>query len=233
MTRAEKAERISAILEELYPDPPVPLDHEDPFTLLVAVLLSAQTTDARVNMVTPDLFGKASTPEDMAQLEVDSILESIRTCGLAPSKAKNIRRLSQMLVENHGGEVPADFAALEALPGVGHKTASVVMAQSFGVPAFPVDTHIHRLAARWGLSAAKNVEQTERDLKVLFPKESWNDLHLQIIFFGREYCPARGHDLSACQICGWAATRKRIVEEAKKNQPAKRKKAKKTSTAKK
>ena len=217
MTRKEKAERIHEILEGLYPDPPVPLDHEDPFTLLVAVLLSAQTTDARVNMVTPELFRKASTPQAMAELEVDDILDSIRTCGLAPSKAKNIKALSQMLLERHGGEVPADFGALEALPGVGHKTASVVMAQSFGIPAFPVDTHIHRLASRWGLSKAHNVEQTERDLKALFPEESWNDLHLQIIFFGREHCPARGHDLASCLICSWAASKKRIAEEAEKN----------------
>ena len=234
MTRAEKAERIGAILQQLYPDPPVPLDHEDPFSLLVAVLLSAQTTDARVNMVTPDLFAKASTPQDMAALEVEDILESIRTCGLAPSKAKNIKALSKILVDQHDSEVPADFASLEALPGVGHKTASVVMAQSFGIPAFPVDTHIHRLAARWGLSKAQNVEQTERDLKALFPEDSWNDLHLQIIFFGREYCPARGHDLAACQICGWAASRKRITEEAKKNaSKAKKKPGKKTSAKKK
>jgi endonuclease-3 len=233
MTRKEKAERIHEILEGLYPDPPVPLDHEDPFTLLVAVLLSAQTTDARVNMVTPELFGKANTPQAMAELEVDDILESIRTCGLAPSKAKNIKALSQMLLERHEGEVPADFGALEALPGVGHKTASVVMAQSFGIPAFPVDTHIHRLASRWGLSKAQNVDQTERDLKALFPEESWNDLHLQIIFFGREYCPARGHDLASCQICGWAASKKRIAEEAKKNASKAKKKTGKKKSAKK
>ena len=216
MKRAEKAERILEQLNELYPDPPVPLDHADPFTLLVAVLLSAQTTDERVNMVTPGLFALASTPREMAQVPVADILKEIRTVGLAPTKAKNIRRLSELLVERHDGEVPEDIDALEALPGVGHKTASVVMIQAFGVPAFPVDTHIHRLAARWGLSKGKSVEHTERDLKRVFPRESWIKLHLQIIYFGREHCPARGHDLKACPICSWAATAKRIAEEARR-----------------
>lgn len=227
MTRAEKAARISTILDDLYPDPPVPLDHSDPFTLLVAVLLSAQTTDARVNLVTPDLFALADNPHDMAKTQVEDILEAIKTCGLAPGKAKRIRALSEILVEEHDGEVPADFEALEALPGVGHKTASVVMAQAFGVPAFPVDTHIHRLAARWGLSNGKSVEKTEADLKKLFPEDRWNDVHLQIIFFGREYCPARGHDLSGCPICGWAASKARIAQEAKAQRSKSGAKAKK------
>ncbi|TPV96270.1 MAG: endonuclease III [Myxococcales bacterium FL481] len=213
MTRREKAERIHQQLDALYPTVPVPLDHRDPFTLLVAVLLSAQTTDARVNLVTPALFDRAASPSTMAALSTEEILGFIRTCGLAPAKSKNIKRLSEILVEQHDGEVPASFEALEALPGVGHKTASVVMAQAFGVPAFPVDTHIHRLADRWGLSTGKNVEQTERDLKAVFPKSAWNRLHLQIIYFGREHCPARGHDLSACPICSWAATKKRIAAE--------------------
>ena len=214
MKRAEKAARIQAILSELYPRTPVPLDHVDPFTLLVAVLLSAQTTDKKVNQVTPALFARGPNPAAMAQLSVEEILALIREVGLAPTKAKNVKRLSELLLERHGGKVPQTFAELEALPGVGHKTASVVMAQAFGVPAFPVDTHIHRLAARWGLSSGKNVEQTEADLKRTFPREAWNTLHLQIIFFGREHCPARGHDLSACPICGWAASKARIKQEA-------------------
>jgi endonuclease-3 len=217
MTRREKAQRIQAQLEALYPETPIPLDHVDPFTLLIAVLLSAQTTDRKVNEVTPRLFALGPTPARMAALSVETIRETIREIGLAPQKAKNVQRLSELLLERHGGEVPASFEALEALPGVGHKTASVVMAQAFGVPAFPIDTHIHRLASRWGLSEARNVEQTERDLKKLFPMSSWNRLHLQIIFFGREHCPARYHDLSACPICGWAATKKRIAEEAAEN----------------
>jgi len=216
MRRSEKAERIHSILDELYPRPPIPLSHDDPYTLLVAVLLSAQCTDERVNQVTPSLFAKASTPQRMVQLSVDEIREVIRPCGLSPAKSKNIHALSQLLLDQHGGEVPESFDDLEALPGVGHKTASVVMAQAFGHPAFPVDTHIHRLAGRWGLSAAKNVEMTERDLKKLFPESSWNDLHLQIIYFGREHCPARGHDLGTCRICSWAASKKRIAEEAHK-----------------
>jgi len=216
MKRAEKAVIIAQQLEELYPEIPVPLDHSNPFELLVAVLMSAQTTDLKVNEVTPALFAKASNAATMATLPVETILADIRQVGLAPTKAKNIRRLSEMLVERHGGKVPASFEALEALPGVGHKTAGVVMAQAFGVPAFPIDTHIHRLAARWGLSNGTSVEKTERDLKAVFPKEKWNDLHLQIIFFGREHCPARYHDLTTCPICSWAATKKRIREEAKR-----------------
>jgi len=216
MKRAEKAVIIAQQLEELYPEIPVPLDHSNPFELLVAVLMSAQTTDLKVNEVTPALFAKASNAATMATLPVETILADIRQVGLAPTKAKNIRRLSEMLVERHGGKVPASFEALEALPGVGHKTAGVVMAQAFGVPAFPIDTHIHRLAARWGLSNGTTVEKTERDLKAVFPKEKWNDLHLQIIFFGREHCPARYHDLTTCPICSWAATKKRIRDEAKR-----------------
>ena len=205
MTRKERAKKIGEILDQLYPTPPIPLRHRNPFTLLVAVLLSAQTTDAQVNKVTPALFGLASTPEKMAQLSVDEILAAIRSCGLAPSKAKNIRKLAETLVSEHGGKVPKDMEALERLPGVGHKTASVVMVQAFGEPAFPVDTHIHRLAARWRLSNGKSVEQTESDLKKLFPPEEWGQRHLQIIYFGREHCPARGHDPEECPICSWAA----------------------------
>ena len=220
MRRAEKAERIMAMLDELYPETPVPLDHRNPFELLVAVLMSAQTTDLKVNEVTPALFERGPTPAAMAALPVEEIQSIIRFVGLAPTKAKNIRRLSELLMERHRGEVPSSFEELEALPGVGHKTAGVVMAQAFGVPAFPIDTHIHRLAARWGLSNGSNVERTERDLKAVFPKERWNDLHLQIIFFGREHCPARWHDLSACPICSWAATKKRIEEERRMNAKA-------------
>ena len=222
MKRLEKAVKIHSILDELYPDPPIPLDHKDAYTLLVSVLLSAQTTDKRVNMVTPELFRRAPTPRRMVKLKVEEILSIIRTCGLAPGKARNIHALSEILLEEHNGEVPEDMEKLEALPGVGHKTASVVMIQAFNQPAFPVDTHIHRLAARWGLSRGKNVEKTERDLKAVFPRESWAKLHLQIIYFGREHCPARGHDLSQCPICSWAATAKRIAEEAKKNAPGAR-----------
>jgi endonuclease-3 len=222
MTRKEKAERIDRILDELYPEVPVPLDHRDAYTLLVAVLLSAQCTDERVNKVTPALFARAETPAAMAEVPVDEIREIIKPCGLSPAKSKNISALSRLLCENYGGDVPADFEALEALPGVGHKTASVVMAQAFGVPAFPVDTHIHRLAARWGLSSGRNVTETERDLKALFPRERWNRLHLQIIFFGRQHCPARGHDLRECRICSWAASKKRIEEELLKLPKSKR-----------
>ena len=223
MKRKEKAERIQSMLEELYPETPVPLDHETPFQLLVAVLMSAQTTDLKVNQVTPELFRQGPTPEKMAALEVSQIQSMIREVGLAPTKAKNIKRLSEVLLERHQGNIPNTFEELEALPGVGHKTAGVVLAQAFGIPAFPIDTHIHRLAARWGLSNGRNVDQTEKDLKAIFPKEAWNDLHLQIIFFGREYCPARYHDLSECPICSWAATKKRIAEEAKMNKTKKSK----------
>jgi len=216
MTRAEKATRISQILHELYPVPAVPLSHRDPYTLLVAVLLSAQCTDVRVNEVTPLLFARAGTANDMARVDVREIRRIIKPCGLSPAKSKAIKGLSKILVERYGGQVPKTFEELEELPGVGHKTASVVMAQAFGVPAFPVDTHIHRLAARWGLSNGTNVTRTERDLKRLFPEDRWNGLHLQIIYFGRERCPARGHDLASCEICSWAATRRRIREESKR-----------------
>jgi endonuclease-3 len=216
MKRSEKAERIVDMLEELYPETPVPLDHTNHFELLVAVLMSAQTTDLKVNQVTPALFAKANTPQKMAKLPVETILQDIRQVGLAPTKARNIKRLSELLVEHHNGIIPDSFEELEALPGVGHKTAGVVLAQAFGIPAFPVDTHIHRLGARWGLSNGTTVERTERDLKAVFPKELWNKLHLQIIFFGREYCPARRHDLTQCPICSWAATKKRIAEEARR-----------------
>ena len=215
MTRKEKAQKIASILDKLYPTTDVPLDHTDAYTLLVAVLMSAQCTDARVNQVTPTLFALADNPHDMMHQPVEDIRAIIKPCGLSPTESKNIKALSRILVEEHGGQVPDTFEALEALPGVGHKTASVVMAQWFGVPAFPVDTHIHRAAARWGLSKAQNVAQTERDLKRVFLRENWNRRHLQIIFFGREYCPARGHDLSTCPICSWAATKKRIAQESK------------------
>jgi endonuclease-3 len=216
MRRAERANKIGEILDELYPAPPIPLDHRDPYTLLVAVMLSAQTTDKKVNEVTPALFDLADTPQTMAEQSVDAILGCIRQLGLAPTKAKNLQKLSAQLTEKHDGVVPADMDALEALPGVGHKTASVVMSQAFGVPAFPVDTHIHRLAARWQLSGGTTVVKTEADLKRVFPEDTWNRRHLQIIFFGREYCPARGHDLTTCPICGWAATKKRIAEEKRR-----------------
>lgn len=216
MARAEKAERIMELLDALYPEIPIPLDHSDPFTLLVAVLLSAQTTDVKVNQVTPALFEVAPDPERMAVLDVETIRGLIREVGLAPTKAKHLKGMARMLLDDHDGMVPSDLEALERLPGVGHKTASVVVAQAFGIPAFPVDTHIHRLAARWGLSDGSNVVRTERDLKRTFPEPRWNDLHLQIIMFGREHCPARWHDLSTCPICGWAATKKRIAEEARR-----------------
>jgi endonuclease-3 len=201
MTKKERAAYLVDRLEELYPETPIPLDHKDPFTLLIAVLLSAQCTDARVNTVTPALFSLADNPHDMSRVPVEKVKEIIRPCGLSPRKSSAIVELSRLLVEHHGGIVPQDFAALEALPGVGHKTASVVMAQAFGVPAFPVDTHIHRLAKRWKLSSGKNVEQTEADLKKLFPREKWNKLHLQIIFAGREHCTARGCDGKTCLLC--------------------------------
>jgi len=199
-----KDERIAYIdrrLAQLYPKTPVPLDHSDPYTLLIAVLLSAQCTDERVNQVTPALFKAANCPEKMVKLSVDAIRDIIRPCGLSPQKSKAIHRLSALLIKDHGGAVPKSFEALERLPGVGHKTASVVMAQAFGVPTFPVDTHIHRLAQRWGLSRGRNVVETERDLKRAFPKTRWNALHLQIIFYGREYCTARGCDGRVCEIC--------------------------------
>jgi endonuclease-3 len=190
--RIQRGVHIREVLQALYPNPRPPLDHQDPFTLLVAVALSAQTTDARVNLVTPALFELASTPQKMAVLRVDQILAKIKTCGLAPTKAKNLKKMAQMIVHQFGGQVPRTFEELESLPGVGHKTASVVMSQAFGVPAFPVDTHIHRLAKRWGLTRGKTVEETERDLKKVFPENTWNPLHLQIIFYGREHCTARG-----------------------------------------
>lgn len=201
MTKAEKVSDILATLEKLYPNPPIPLDHKDAYTLLIAVLLSAQCTDVRVNKTTPSLFKLADNPYDMMKLSVDEIREIIKPCGLSPMKSKGIAGLSKILVEQYNGEVPNTFEALESLPAVGHKTASVVMTQWFGVPAFPVDTHIHRLAYRWGLSSGKSVEQTEKDLKRLIPEEKWNKAHLQIIFFGREYCTARGHDWKVCPIC--------------------------------
>ena len=215
MRRAEKAARISEILEGLYPETPVPLDHSDPYTLLVAVMLSAQTTDKKVNEVTPALFSIASSPMEMASLEVDEIQSCIREVGLAPTKSRNLRKMAEMIVER-GGEVLPDWDFLESLPGVGHKTAGVVMAQAFDVPAFPVDTHIHRLASRWGLSRGTTVSRTERDLKAVFEESTWNKRHLQIIFFGREHCPALRHDLASCPICSWAASKKRINEEARK-----------------
>ncbi len=201
MTKQKRANDIMEILESYYPETPIPLDFSDAYTLLIAVLLSAQSTDKRVNLTTPELWELADNPWDMMQQDPKEVEDIIRPVGLAPRKSKNIVDLSRILVEQYNGEVPQDFEALEDLPGVGHKTASVVMAQAFGVPAFPVDTHIHRLADRWKLSTGKNVEQTEKDLKRLFPKERWNKLHLQIIFFGREYCPARGHDPNVCPIC--------------------------------
>ncbi|WP_373084104.1 endonuclease III [Zhongshania sp.] len=201
MLKKERAAFIENRLQELYPEQPIPLDHKDPYTLLVAVLLSAQCTDERVNQITPALFELADNPFDMAKQNVEIIRQIIRPCGLSPQKSSAIKRLSEILVEKFNGVVPQDMAALETLPGVGHKTASVVMSQAFGVPAFAVDTHIHRLAQRWGLTNGKNVVQTEKDLKSLFPKEKWNSLHLQIIFYGREYCSARGCDGTVCEIC--------------------------------
>ncbi|MCF8200504.1 MAG: endonuclease III [Bacteroidia bacterium] len=201
MKKAERVQFILDTLEQYYPETPIPLNHTDPYTLLVSVLLSAQCTDERVNQITPHLFAKANNPADMLKLSVEEIQQIIRPCGLSPMKSKGIYGLSQMIMELHNGEVPASFEALEAMPAVGHKTASVVMSQAFGVPAFPVDTHIHRLAYRWRLSAAKSVEETERDLKRLIPKDRWNKAHLQIIFMGREFCPARGHIIEKCPVC--------------------------------
>lgn len=201
ISKKDKAHKIVAKLDELYPSTPIPLKHQDPYTLLVAVLLSAQCTDERVNKITPYLFQRAGTVYEMAKVPIDEIKDIIRPCGLSPAKSKAIYNLSNTIVDKYNGMVPESFEALEELPGVGHKTASVVMSQAFGHPAFPVDTHIHRLAYRWGLSNGKNVTQTEKDLKRLFPKDTWNKLHLQIIYFGREYCPARGHDFHTCPIC--------------------------------
>lgn len=216
MNKKQRAEAILRRLAELYPDPPIPLDHRDPYTLLISVLLSAQCTDKMVNRVTPALWELADNPYDMSQRTEQQILAIIKPLGLAPRKAKAIRELSQILIDKHAGEVPADMAALEELPGVGHKTASVVMAQAFGQPAFPVDTHIHRLAQRWGLTAGKNVEQTERDLKKLFPESSWNRLHLQIIFYGREHCTARTCDGTLCELCkSLYPNRKKAVQTKK------------------
>lgn len=201
MRKKEKAQFIIETLEQLYPETPIPLDHYSAYTLLIAVLLSAQCTDERVNQITPLLFSKADSPQSMVKLTIEEIREIIKPCGLSPAKSKAIWNLSQILLEKYQGEVPKSFEELEELPGVGHKTASVVMSQAFGVPAFPVDTHIHRLGTRWGLTNGKNVEQTEHDLKKLFPRELWNKAHLQIIFFGRQYCPARGHNVAECPIC--------------------------------
>ena len=214
MKRSEKATIIGKTLDELYPKTPIPLDHDSSYTLLVAVMLSAQTTDKKVNEVTPKLFSIANTPEKMAELSTDTIQEIIKEIGLAPTKAKNLHKMALQLIE--GGGVKQDWDYLESLAGVGHKTASVVMSQWYGVPAFPVDTHIHRLAYRWGLSNGKNVEKTELDLKKIWPEDQWNRRHLQIIFFGREHCPARNHSLKGCLICSWAASKKRIKQEAKK-----------------
>jgi endonuclease-3 len=222
MTRNEKAQRILAILDAFYPQVAIPLAHQDAFTLLIAVVLSAQTTDKLVNEVTPALFARAATPEQMASLPLEEIRQLIRKIGLTAQKAKSLQGLSQILVEEHGGQVPRTFEALEALPGVGHKTASVVLNQAFGIPTFAVDTHIHRLAARWGLSSGKNVVETERDLKRVFPESTWGRVHLEIIYFGREHCPALYHDLDACPICSWAASRKRKEEERLRNRQLRR-----------
>ena len=209
MRRRERAEKIGEILDRLYPLPPIPLQHRDPFTLLISVLLSAQTTDAQVNKVTPALFERASTPAAMAALSESEILSLIRSCGLAPGKSRNVKKLAQILLAEHGGRVPANIDALEKLPGVGHKTAGVVMVQAFDVPAFPVDTHIHRLAERWRLSNGRNVVQTERDLKKIWVPEEWGKRHLQMIYFGREYCPARQHEAQECPICSWVTPGRR------------------------
>ncbi len=213
MLKAEKVGRIGKMLDQLYPEQPIPLDHRDPYTFLVAVMLSAQTTDKKVNQVTPTLFDHASTPAEMTKLKVDEIQQIIREIGLAPTKARNLHKMAEQLVERHDGVVPESVDGLGALAGVGHKTSSVVMVQAFGVPAFPVDTHIHRLATRWGLSNGKNVVQTEKDLKRLFPEEEWARRHLQIIFFGREHCPARHHDMESCPICSFAASLRRKKAE--------------------
>tara|TARA_B110000196_G_C20949233_1_gene568450 strand:+ start:17 stop:661 length:645 start_codon:yes stop_codon:yes gene_type:complete len=214
MNRRQKADKIGIILDELYKDTPIPLNHTDSYTLLVAVMLSAQTTDKKVNQVTPSLFKHANSPEKMAVLKIEKIQKLIREIGLAPTKAKNLKKMAKQIID--GGGIRPDWDYLESLAGVGHKTASVVMAQWYGIPAFPVDTHIHRLAARWGLSKAKNVLMTEKDLKILWNKEDWNKRHLQIIFFGREYCPARNHNLKKCLICSWSASKIRINQENNK-----------------
>ncbi len=214
MKRSEKAHKIGTILDDLYPSTPIPLDHTSAYTLLVAVMLSAQTTDKKVNQVTPQLFKLARTPEQMSSLSIKKIQKTIREIGLAPTKAKNLHTMAKQLID--GGGMRGDWEYLEGLAGVGHKTASVVMSQWYNIPAFPIDTHIHRLASRWGLSKAKNVEMTEKDLKILWNREHWNKRHLQIIFYGREHCPARNHNLSHCLICSWAASKKRIKEEEKR-----------------
>ena len=213
MNLKEKVDFLINKLEEIYPTLEIPLDHKDSYTLLIAVLLSAQSTDKKVNEITPNLFNKADNPYDMIKLSIDEIREIIKPVGLSPTKSKGIWNLSKILIDKYNGRVPEDISKLEELPSVGHKTASVVVSQGFGQPAFPVDTHIHRLMFRWGLSNGKNVEQTEKDLKKVWLKEAWNRRHLQIIFFGREFCPARNHDLSQCQICSWAASKKRIIDE--------------------
>ncbi|MBU03985.1 MAG: endonuclease III [Euryarchaeota archaeon] len=215
MRRIEKANEIGKLLDELYPEQPIPLDHSDDYTLLVAVMLSAQTTDKKVNQVTPKLFEVANTPIKMNSLEVDEIQSIIREVGLAPTKAKNLKKMAEQIIDS-GGIIKPEWDFLESLAGVGHKTAGVVMSQAFGLPAFPVDTHIHRLAKRWGLSKGKSVAQTENDLKKLFPQDTWNRRHLQIIYFGREHCPALRHNLSNCLICSWAATKKQIILESRK-----------------
>jgi endonuclease-3 len=230
MNLEEKALRIVEILDKLYPKPDIPLVHEDAFTLLISVLLSAQTTDKKVNQVTPALFAKAKTPEDMAKLSVEEILSFIKSVNLAPTKARNIKALSEMLIKKHNGKVPQSFEELEEFPGVGHKTASVVMSQAFGHNAFPIDTHIHRLAHRWGLSNGSNVVNTEADLKRIFDSSLWNRLHLQIIYFGREHCPALRHDQSKCLICSWAAVKTEPVAAPKKKATPKRKTATKAKT---
>ncbi len=222
ITKQEKVQAIIKILDELYPEVPIPLDHKDPYTLLVAVLLSAQCTDERVNQITPLLFARADNPYDMVKMSIEEIKAIIKPCGLSPMKSKGIWHLSEMIINEHNGEVPQDLKALEAMPGVGHKTASVVMSQAFNVPSFPVDTHIHRLMYRWGLSNGKSVEQTERDGRRLFPKERWNDLHLQIIYYGREYCPARGFDLDKC-IITQKFGRKSFINEVLKEKAKKKK----------
>jgi endonuclease-3 len=230
MTRAERAAKIAEILDRLHPQPSVPLAHDDPFQLLVAVILSAQCTDERVNQVTPALFARAPDAHAMASMTARQIRPFIQSCGLAPAKSKNLAALARVLVKDHAGRVPVDLEILETFPGVGHKTAQVVIAQAFGVPAFPVDTHIHRLAGRWQLSRARNVDEVERDLKRLFPRERWNALHLQIIYFGRAQCPARGHVRATCPICSWAMSKARERAEAKMYARPKKKKKKKKVT---